>query len=98
LVGPSQLPEKTCTAILHTEFLSYNPHSVSAGTPHRTYNDPGKIAITHVLFGGDADYPDPNGFVYSKEEIAQSIRRLTRLKAARQAESANWNPPVRRAA
>jgi hypothetical protein len=44
------------------------------------------------------DYPDPNGFVFSPEEIAHSIRRSTRLAAAREAESAAWSRPVRRAA
>jgi len=44
------------------------------------------------------DYPDPNGFVFSSAEIAQSIRRISHLKAARQAESSGWTPVKRRAA
>jgi hypothetical protein len=44
------------------------------------------------------DFPDKNGFVFSTTEIAQNIRRITRLKAAKQAESTNWNPSIRRAA
>ena len=44
------------------------------------------------------DFPDPNGFVFSSAEIAQSIRRISHLKAAKRAESSNWNLPARRAA
>jgi len=44
------------------------------------------------------DFPDKNGFAFSTSEIAQTIRRLTRLKDAKHAESAHWNPFLRRAA
>ena len=44
------------------------------------------------------DYPDPNGFVFSNDEIAQSIHRISRLQAARHAESSNWNRSRRLAA
>jgi hypothetical protein len=40
------------------------------------------------------EYPDPNGFVFSTGEIAQSIRRLTRLETARH----TLRPDIRRAA
>jgi len=45
-----------------------------------------------------SDFPDKNGFVFSSAEIDRAVRRITRLKAAKQAESANWNPSIRRAA
>jgi hypothetical protein len=44
------------------------------------------------------DYPDPNGFVFSNDEIAQSIRRISRLEAARHAESAGGKQVARHAA
>jgi hypothetical protein len=45
-----------------------------------------------VPYDSATDYSDPIGFVFSTAEIAHRIRRVTRLKAAKRAESANWNP------
>jgi hypothetical protein len=39
-----------------------------------------------------ASFTTAIGFVFSNAEIAQSIRRLTRLKAAKRAEASNWAP------
>ena len=44
------------------------------------------------------EYPHLIGFVFSDAEIAQAIYFAGRLKAAKHAESTNWNPSIRRAA
>jgi predicted amidohydrolase len=36
------------------------------------------------------DFPNDNGFVFSTAEIAQVIRTVSHLKAAKRAESSNW--------
>jgi predicted amidohydrolase len=51
-----------------------------------------------VPYDSATDYSDPIGFVFSTAEIAHRIRRIARLKAAKRAESTNWNPSIRRAA
>ena len=44
------------------------------------------------------DFPDQNGFLFSTVEITHRIRRITRLKAAKRAESADWNLAAKLAA
>ena len=44
------------------------------------------------------DFPEQIGFVLSTAEITRAIRRASRLKLARSAESSDWNPTLRRAA
>ena len=43
------------------------------------------------------DFPNPNGFVFSTSEIAQVIRKVKHLNAAKRAESSGWAelPPER---
>jgi hypothetical protein len=38
-----------------------------------------------------ADFPNSNGFVFSTSEIAQVIRKVTHLNAAKRAESSGWS-------
>lgn len=44
------------------------------------------------------DFPDPNGFVFSNAEIAQVIRKVSHLSAAKRAESSDWGRSARVAA
>jgi hypothetical protein len=44
------------------------------------------------------EYPQLIGFVFSDAEIAQAIYFAGRLKAAKRAESNDWNPSIRRVA
>jgi hypothetical protein len=55
-------------------------------------------ALSQECAGNDNDLWSENGFVFSTAEIAHRIRRVARLKAAKHAESANWNSSAKIAA